>query len=189
MLGYNLFAYCENNPVNYFDPTGENAETLMREWAATAWWLTLVDGSLPIGDIIYGGVLGVLTIASIINAAQNKTPEKSKDKPQDPPSSMTEPNSTPELDDKGNPVVKPGQQPTDKEKYVPPKVGPVKGKTPDGKVGWKDKNGNIWIPVPTGSPQAHGGGHWDVQSPKGGYSNVYPGGNIRGGKAPHPIFP
>ena len=23
MLGYNMFAYCNNNPINYFDPTGE----------------------------------------------------------------------------------------------------------------------------------------------------------------------
>lgn len=62
----------------------------------------------------------------------------------------------------------------------------MKAKTKDGKVGWKDKNGNIWVPAPTGSPQGHGGGHWDVQSPSGGYSNVYPGGKIRGGKAPFP---
>ena len=30
-LGYNLYAYCENNPVNYIDPTGH-----MPSWAAIA---------------------------------------------------------------------------------------------------------------------------------------------------------
>ena len=54
------------------------------------------------------------------------------------------------------------------------------------KKGWEDKNGNIWIPAPTGSPQGHGGGNWDVQRPGGGYTNVYPGGKTRGGKAPYP---
>ena len=62
----------------------------------------------------------------------------------------------------------------------------MKAKTKDGKVGWKDKNGNIWVPAPTDSPQGHSGGHWDVPSPSGGYFNVYPGGKIRGGKAPFP---
>ena len=47
------------------------------------------------------------------------------------------------------------------------------------KKGWEDKNGNIWIPAPTDSPQGHGGGHWDVQRPGGGYTNVYPGGKRR----------
>lgn len=36
-----------------------------------------------------------------------------------------------------------------------------------------------------GTRSAHGGGHWDVQSPRGGYRNVYPGGSKpRGGKPP-----
>ena len=97
--------------------------------------------------------------------------------------STSTPNNDSELDEKGNPVVKPGQQPTEKDGYIAPKEGPVKSRE---KNGWVDKNGNVWVPVPTGSPQAHGGGHWDVQSPKGGYSNVYPGGKARGGKAPYP---
>ena len=109
-----------------------------------------------------------------------------------PPNSLDDTADQSEKDENGNPVVKPGQQPTERDGYIAPKGGPVKGKTKDGKVGWKDKSGNIWIPAPTGSKQGHGGGHWDVQSPKGGYTNVYPGGMTRGGKAPYPqisIFP
>lgn len=41
-----------------------------------------------------------------------------------------------------------------------------------------------------GTRSAHGGGHWDVQSPRGGYRNVYPGGSKpRGGKPPYPYIP
>ncbi len=29
MLGYNMFAYCNNNPVNYYDPTGESVIALI----------------------------------------------------------------------------------------------------------------------------------------------------------------
>ncbi|MGM9636901.1 MAG: RHS repeat-associated core domain-containing protein [Eubacteriales bacterium] len=41
LLGYNLFAYCENNPVNYYDPTGnmatEAAITLTNWWNPFGW--------------------------------------------------------------------------------------------------------------------------------------------------------
>jgi len=42
--------------------------------------------------------------------------------------------------------------------------------------------GNVWCP--TGGKAAHGGDHWDVQSPgkggkKGKHINVYPGGKVR----------
>lgn len=175
ILGYNMFAYCYNNPVNYFDPTGESAEALRNTWLSSMWWLTLLDGVLPIGDIVYWGgaaIIGAVAIDGITANIKKNHANDSKKK-----------------EDANKPVVKPGQQPTEKEGYVAPKKGPVKGKNKDGKVGWKDKNGNIWVPQPTGSVGAHGGGHWDVQSPKGGYVNVYPGGMIRGGKAPYPNIP
>ena len=178
ILGYNLFVYCNNSPINYYDPSGEAAETLLKGWMSTMWWMTLVDGVLPLGDIVYYSVAAIIGVTAIkvvsIGIANSKNDDVKKE------------------DNNDKPVVLPGQQPTEKEGYVPPKGGPTKGKTKDGQLGWKDKNGNIWIPQPTGSNGAHGGGHWDVQSPKGGYINVYPGGNVRGGKAPYPkisIFP
>ena len=71
-----------------------------------------------------------------------------------------------------------------------PKGGPIKGKDKNGNKGWVDKNGNIWVPVPDGSPQAHGGGHWDVQRPDGkGYVNKYPGGTERAGSGKRPNIP
>ncbi len=48
----------------------------------------------------------------------------------------------------------------------------------------------MWVPVPDGSPQAHGGGHWDVNRPDGkGYVNRYPGGKTRPGAGKEPNFP
>ena len=48
----------------------------------------------------------------------------------------------------------------------------------NGKVGYPDKKGNIWVPTGPG-PLAHGGPHWDVQTPNGRSKNVYPGGKVR----------
>ena len=58
-LGFNMFAYCSNNPVMYVDDTGENA-LLLKSWMSTMWCLIAADGVLPIGDIIYYGVGAVL---------------------------------------------------------------------------------------------------------------------------------
>ena len=105
MLGYNMFAYCENNPVNYYDPTGENAEAV-RGWAATGWWLTLADGPIPIGDIIYYGTLILLILATA------KTKESTKPKTgDDAPDSDTEA-TTPPSDVQIPEVTYPGDDPT-----------------------------------------------------------------------------
>ncbi|MBQ7389734.1 MAG: hypothetical protein IJW02_01355 [Clostridia bacterium] len=182
ILGYNMFAYCGNNPVNYYDPTGENEEII--NWPIYTAWLPLIDGPLPIGDILYIGLF-IVVVVIVLKAEEAPPPTVEGDSS----NVGAEPNSLPELDDKGREVVRPGQQPTEREKYLPPKGGPVQTKSKNGKKGWKDKNGNVWIPVPTGSKDAHGGGHWDVESPKGGYINVYPGGQTRGGEAPYPNIP
>jgi len=47
LLGYNLFAYCENNPVMYIDPTGEFAFT------------TAIIIGLIVGAIIGGTIGGI----------------------------------------------------------------------------------------------------------------------------------
>ena len=60
--------------------------------------------------------------------------------------------------------------------YVPQKGGPKKGKTKNGKTGWVDKNGNVWVP----DPSNHGGDHWDVTG-KNGYINVGRNGHAWGG--------
>ncbi len=72
MQGYNLFAYCNNNPVNYYDPTGESAEAILGGWMSSMWWLHGVDGPLPVGDIVYWGgaaILGAVVIGGVIYSA------------------------------------------------------------------------------------------------------------------------
>ena len=183
ILGYNLFAYCENNPISFVDYDGDFALLAISATfsaAATAFVAAVVI--VAVANVAAKAVVSVgKKVSAVVNAATDKS--------ENVPSSVTEPKGTKEVDEKGNPVVKPGEIPTKEDGYIAPKSGPVKGKTSSGTVGWKDKNGNIWVPVPTGSSNAHSGGHWDVQSPKGGYTNVYPGGKTRGGKIPFPKLP
>ena len=64
ILGCNLFAYCENKPVNRMDFTGHTMETSITDlWTSTMWWLIFIDATLPIGDSIY--VLGVVIFVVI----------------------------------------------------------------------------------------------------------------------------
>lgn len=81
--------------------------------------------------------------------------------------------------DAGNDAQAPGK-PTENDGFIPPKNWDGKKvKAPNGRFGWQDIKGNIWVPS---GPTGHGGPHWDVQHPKRGYDNVVPGGRIRGQK-------
>ena len=136
-------------------------------------WLLVVDGPFPVGDALY--ILGGAIIVGFTLDAINESVS--------PPIVWEEKNNN--TTEKG--TVTKGDPPTEEDGYVAPNEGAKKGKTKDGKTGWVDKHGNIWVPAPTGSKIAHGGGHWDVQRGDGkGYTNVYPGGKIRpgGGKPP-----
>ncbi|MBB3428898.1 RHS repeat-associated protein [Rhizobium sp. BK312] len=64
--------------------------------------------------------------------------------------------------------------PGDHPDYEDPKGGPDWVPNPNGSgYGWKDKDGDVWVPTGQGG-LAHGGPHWDVQTPGGGYKNKYP---------------
>ena len=87
ILGYNMYAYCHNNPVNNVDDMGEDPDAILKGWATTMWWLTGVDGPLPIGDILYvGGVvaLGIVAVTVAVVASdviyEAKDNKKSNDK-------------------------------------------------------------------------------------------------------------
>ena len=70
---------------------------------------------------------------------------------------------------------KPGAQ----EGFCDPKGRENWVRNPNGKGwGWEDADGKVWVPTGLGG-KAHGGPHWDVQTPGGGYINVYPGGARR----------
>lgn len=114
---------------------------------------------------------------------------------------MTDPTEGPEVwsGDRwaGMPMVSPMQPPKDaKDPHgakAPGKPGAVDGfedpkdgeqwvQAPNGKgYGWLHKNGDVWVPTGwAGAPgsgttgPAHGGPHWDVQSPDGKHRNVRP---------------
>ena len=70
-IGCNMYAYCLNNPVMYADYTGESATYALQSWITTMWWLTVVDGFLPVGDIVYVTVLAILATVVAIKAIRN----------------------------------------------------------------------------------------------------------------------
>ena len=51
MLGYNMYAYCENNPVNYVDYTGENFTS------ALGWWTTVIGPASMAEPTVFGEIL------------------------------------------------------------------------------------------------------------------------------------
>ena len=183
-VGYNMFAYCINNPTNYYDPNG-----------ASAFLPTTVnqnDGA----SSLFGGRLGTYGSGNIgvvipifwgfpFSDDNSSSWIFSKEDNKSTPGKSDSPTQT---DGKG--TVDKKNPPTEKDGYKAPKGGPKRGKTKDGKIGWVDKYGNVWVPAPTSSPLAHGGGHWDVVSPSGnGYVNVYPGGITRYGGGKPPTLP
>ena len=68
-IGFNMYAYCSNNSVNYVDVIGTNAEAL-KLWSSSMWWLCGADTVLPIGDIIYISGIVILGIYTTVSIAQ-----------------------------------------------------------------------------------------------------------------------
>ena len=62
-IGYNMFAYCCNNPVNFRDSQGTNSEAL-QWWTSTMWWLFAIDGPSLIGDAIF--TIGAIVLGGSI---------------------------------------------------------------------------------------------------------------------------
>ncbi|WP_368737416.1 polymorphic toxin type 37 domain-containing protein [Parazoarcus communis] len=105
----------------------------------------------PVGAVV-GGVIGLGVGIAIGDAIFNKPPENAYD-PNGPKA--------------------PGKPGAD-EGFVDPKGGDNWVPNPNGKGwGWEDSKGDVWCPTGQGG-SAHGGPHWDVQTPGGGYRNVRP---------------
>lgn len=69
-------------------------------------------------------------------------------------------------------------RPTEGDGFLPPKGGANWVPNPNPKQGgsshgWEDIKDDIWCPTGQGG-RAHGGSHWDVQTPGGDYRNVKP---------------
>ena len=96
-LGYNMFAYCLNTPVNYADKNGTDAGAL-QWWTSTMWWLPAADTLLIIGDIIYYGgiaVFGIGTLYTLAQAVPEVSLEEEKDATEPEPPDVTYPGDDP----------------------------------------------------------------------------------------------
>ena len=102
IIGYNMFAYCNNNPIMYVDSTGNIPAWLL----ALAGGLAIADGPLPIGEIF-----GIAVIAIGIYAT----------------TTTTEPQTIVVIDPRvyvASDNIKKGKQPK-KDPVLPPLISPV----------------------------------------------------------------
>ena len=67
IFGFNLFAYCNNNPVNYVDPYGESAEAIFWGWVSGGSIAAAAEPT-PFGEIIYAAGCAVLGLAVVVEA-------------------------------------------------------------------------------------------------------------------------
>ncbi len=124
-LGCNMFAYCLNNPVNYLDGYGRYAMAAARTWAETMWWLSGIDGPIPVGDIIFiCGLVALVLICESNKPVQIPTiycddsPESKKNDGATSLPTEGEPNSDDELyDNEGNLKQKRHYGPDGKAEY------------------------------------------------------------------------
>ena len=163
-VGYNMFAYCLNNPVANIDKYGTDA-TVFQVWTSTMWWLCGADTVLPIGDIVYvAGVVvtGVIALATIEEAAELTYSARKKHKGQD------KDRKPPEVKfPEGDPAEPPG------EEYE------WKGKGPKGgSMGaWVNKvTGEQWHPDL--NHPAPKGPHWDYTDIFGVVWSVFADGRV-----------
>ena len=154
MSGPIIYTYVGGNPISYIDPNGLNPLA----GAYTGAGIGSAFG--PVGTVV-GGVIGAGVGAWI--GWNVVGPMFAK-----PPADASNPNGS----------KAPGM-PGKAEGYCEPKGGPDWTRNPNGRGnGWRDASGDVWVPTGPGGA-AHGGPHWDVQTPGGGYVNVYPGGARR----------
>jgi hypothetical protein len=179
-----------NNPINGVDPTGHF--TLVEGGAAVvvAAITVAVIGTylllhppkfqMPISS---GGTCPVNLPTQTQTPVTPQLPQQ-EPFPWDPTYNPYEPLIFPDSSDWNipyrNDAAKAPGKPTADDGYVPAKNWDgEKVRNPNGAgAGYPDENGHVWVPTGEG-PLAHGGPHWDVQNPNGGYRNVYPGGKVR----------
>jgi RHS repeat-associated protein len=174
---FNRYAYANNNPYRYVDPDGKMSVGI----AALAVLTALVVGAKladnqsarnqqQASEVTRG-------LARMYDRVFNPEVESDKAMPSasggnpnayaKPPKNAYDPNG-PKAP--GKPPKNVGfEDPKGGENWVP-NPNPGRG---GGSHGWQDANGDVWVPTGQGS-NAHGGPHWDVQSPGGGYRNVRP---------------
>jgi RHS repeat-associated protein len=190
----NLYSYARNNPLSNRDEDGHDfvctsddkgnfnctesqpapppdkppTPTLMMAGVGVlAFGSELGPPDWALGAVLLG--LGcVQTHCSTARPATNTVPDTTYLSKDNIPKDAADPNG----------AKAPGK-PGEREGFKDPKSGPKWGKAPNGKSGWVDAKGNVWVPTGQAPSIAHGGPHWDVQLVGGGYQNVRPGGQLQ----------
>ena len=161
ILGNNMFAYCLNNPVNYIDRDGTNAEAV-QWWTSTMWWLCGADTVLPVGDIIYGAGILILGFYALTVADEASMPqislEEEKNEAEPEPPDVTYPGDDASKAPEGTEWKGKGKQGSDRGNYHNPETG----------ESWHP---DLDHPEPVGP-------HWDYRDPSGTWWRIGPGGNI-----------
>ena len=161
MQGYNMYAYCYNNPVMYHDPYGANGEAVIQGifsgWVSIGGAAACAEPTF-IGEIVYIvgiGVIGIICLS--MSGSEPVTKDEGVVAPETPKSEETV--DVPDIEYPGDdPTVAPGEDYEWHGKKGEP-VGSDKG-------AWVNKNtGEKWHPdlnhpLPKGP-------HWDYTGPDG----------------------
>lgn len=162
--GLNTYGYVEGNPNSSIDFYGLNGTsaipTVCRGWSCAIITAAQACASLNPSHLANAWIDLQLQQTALLVSSANGVFAK-------PPENAYDPNG-PKAPGKPSPVDG-FQDPKGGENWIP-NPNPGKGA---GSHGWQDSKGNVWIPTGQGG-RAHGGPHWDVQTPGGENKNVRP---------------
>ena len=128
LVGFDLFTYCFNNPVNFKDQDGRNP-ALLKSWTSSMWWLCGVDTTLPIGDLVYALGIIVLGIGSLF-LTQDSGPETTVDEDVETYNPPMPNNNNKKDDDDDDDYLDDDYYNDDSNFGGRKKIGKSKGKTP-----------------------------------------------------------
>ena len=95
ILGYNMYAYCNNNPVMYVDPYGESAAAFLGGWISTMTPIALAEPTL-IGEAVLLSGIALLLVPVLVEVVVT-TISSVVSKAEEAPKSVGEDNSANEL--------------------------------------------------------------------------------------------
>ena len=156
--GWNRFGYANANPLGFIDPDGLQTKGIRNAVSA-------LEGGTGTGGVgggggwtpgMIGAGAGAWIGTNVTGPMLAKAPQNAYD-PNGPKAPGKPGEAEGFMDPKGG------------ENWVP-NPNPGRGGSSHG---WQDAKGDVWCPSGPGG-RAHGGPHWDVQTPGGDYRNVKP---------------